>query len=155
MIEVKVSGAEQVVARIASMSDQIRTSVRAEMQRQLFAIQANTVTGKLSGDPLHRRTGVLASSINTQFLEDASGFTGRVGTKVRYAAVHEYGGVFDVPAHTRRVSQVFGRAVSLHEIEVRAHQAHYPERSFLRATLRAMESQVRSALETAVKEGSR
>lgn len=154
MIQVGVSGTEQVLARFTSMPDQIRTTLREAMQRQLFAVQSQTVTGKLSGDPLHRRTGVLASSINVQLVEDASGFVGKVGTKTVYAAIHEYGGTVQVPAHGRRITEVFGKPVTSHEIEVRAHAAHYPERSFLRSTLNAMQAQIKDALENAVAEAT-
>lgn len=153
MIEAKVTGGEQVVAHISAMGEAIRAALRASMQQQLFRLQAEVVTGKLSGDPLHRRTGVLASSINTKFEEDVSSITGQVGTKVRYAAVHEYGGAVQVPEYTRRVSTVFGRAVAEHEVMVRAHVANYPVRSFLRSTLGEMAPSIRAALAASVVQG--
>lgn len=152
MIEVNVTGADKVVARIASMSDVIRAALRASMQSQLFRLQSQVVTGKLSGDPLRRRTGNLASSINSRLEEGGDGFTGTVGTKVRYAAVHEYGGTFTIPAHTRNVTTVFGRSVAAHSVEVRAHSATYPMRSFLRSTLSDMSSSIRDALAKSVME---
>ena len=155
MIEptVVVTGADRVVARFTAMPERVRATLRLSMRRWWYRLQSEVVTSKLSGDPLRRRTGNLASSINvggagslTSFDESDSEIVGRVGTNVRYAAVHENGGTFAIPAHTRRMTSVFGRPVIPRDIEVRAHTATFPQRAFLRPVLRDMSSQIREGI---------
>jgi phage gpG-like protein len=152
VIEVEITGTDAVVARLESMSDKIRQSLRDAMQQQWYALQSYVVTEKLSGDPLHRRTAFLASSINTDstFTDDATSIVGRVGTKVIYGRVHEYGGTFTIPAHERRVTSVFGHPVAGGVTTVRSHSATFPERSFLRSSMRDLSSQIREAMQQAV-----
>lgn len=146
MIEARVTGADRVVVRLQSLPDRLRSALKDSMQRQLFRLQAAVVTGKLSGDPLHRRTGNLASSINQRLTDDGTSIVGQVGTKVRYGAVHENGGTFQIPSHERTITQVFGHAVTPHAVTVRAHSATFPQRSFLRSSLRDLRSSILDAL---------
>lgn len=146
LIEATVTGSDRVVVRLQSLPDILRSALKNSLQRQLFRLQAAVVTGKLSGSPLHRRTGTLASSINQRLTDDGTNLVGQVGTKVRYGAVHETGGTFQIPEHTRTITQVFGRAVAPHQVSVRAHTATFPERSFLRSSLRDLRSSILDAL---------
>jgi phage gpG-like protein len=152
MISSSVTGVETVLARFDAKSSSVREQLRRDMQGLLFKVQAQVVTGKLSGDPLHRRTGNLASGINTRVTETPDAITGTVGTKVVYGRVHEYGGTFQVPQHQREVTTVFGRAVAAHEVTVRPHPATYPERSFLRSTLADMADDIRDTIGTSAVE---
>jgi phage gpG-like protein len=147
----------RVQARLAALPEKARRAIADVMKQQWFRIQSEVVRGKLSGDPLHRRTGVLASSINvggadsaTEFVEDATSIMARIGTNVRYAAIHEDGGTVQIPAHIRHITQVFGHPVAGRDVEVRAHTAVFPQRSFLRSTLREMTPTVLAAIEAAL-----
>jgi len=129
------------------------------MKIQWLKLQRLIITQKLSGQVLKRRTGNLASSINvggpmtaTDFFATPAEIIGRVGTKVWYGKVHEYGGSFTVKAHDREVSQVFGKSVTPFTQHVRSYTANFPERSFLRSGLKDMSSQMRDAIANAVKE---
>jgi phage gpG-like protein len=135
MIEGKVTGDVQVVAAVGQLSTTLRAILVDSIRRQAFRLQAEVVTDKLSGDPLHRRTGNLASSINVDVTDESDRIVARIGTKVGYGRVHEYGGTFSIPAHTRTLTTVFGRSVAARTIDVRAHAATFPERSFLRSTV--------------------
>jgi phage gpG-like protein len=152
-----------VQARLAAMPEKARKAISDVMRQQWFRIQSEVVRGKLSGDPLHRRTGVLASSINvggadtaSDFVESASSIVATIGTKVWYGVVHENGGTFQIPSHERTISQAFGRPITPKTITVAAHTATFPQRSFLRSTLRDMTPSVLAAigaaLATALKE---
>lgn len=151
MIEWTLSGDTEVIARVGRLSDSVRTALHRAMQKQCFLIQRAVVVEKLSGDPLHRRTGVLASSINSTVDDSGDSIIGRVGTKVRYGAVHEYGGTFNIPEHERRVFAGKGKkktTVSTHT--VRAHTATFPERSFLRSVLSEWRPSVADAISQAI-----
>ena len=157
MIVGTVTGDAAVVARLQGLSPKIRQGLTQAMQVQWFRIQTATRRQKLSGDPLHRRTGVLASSINvgggqtvTTFEDRPEAITARVGTRVRYGAVHENGGTFQVPAYTRHITKVFGRPVTPREVAVSAHSVTFPQRSFLRSTLADLKPSIIAAIEAAV-----
>lgn len=157
LVQGTLTGDAQVVARIGSLSARLRQQIVDDMRRLWFGLQAAVITEKLSGDPLHRRTGNLASSINvggsqstSEFIEGQDEIVGRVGTNDRYGKLHEYGGTFAVPAHERQITMVFGRPVTPHAVLVKAHNVTFPERSFLRSTLRDRSSQIRATLAKSV-----
>jgi phage gpG-like protein len=142
MIEGKVTGDDVVIARVAGMSPIFRAALVESVKRQWYRVQAKVVTDKLSGDPLHRVTGVLASSINvggpqtaSEFTETAERIVARIGTRVRYGFVHEHGGIFQIPGYTRSGG-----------VSVRSHIARFPQRAFLRPTIREERSAVLSAI---------
>jgi len=154
MIEGAVTGDDAVVVRFERLPGALRAAVVREMRRQWFRVQAAVVTGKLSGDPLHRRTGVLASSINvggsdtaTEFVDEPTEIIGRIGTKVRYGFIHENGGTFTIPSHDRRVESRLGKP---YVATVREHKATYPKRSFLRSTLKELRPSILAAIRGAV-----
>ena len=160
MIIGTVTGDKAVIDKLHSLPQKIRQQLADEIKRQWFALQSHVVRNKLSGQVLKRVTGNLASSINvggkdsaSEFVESGQGdIIGRVGTKVRYGRIHEFGGTVTVKAHTRRFNKVYGRPVTPGVMEVGAHSATYPERSFLRSSLNDRSDIIRSALRRAVGE---
>lgn len=160
MIEVTVTGTQEVVARIQGMSQKVRAELVKSMRQQWLGLQTYVVQNKLSGQVLKRVTGNLASSINaggantaSEFIDNGTGdIIGRVGTKVVYAAVHEYGGTVQVPAHERRITQAFGKPIEPTTAFVQAHDAVYPERSFLRSSLEETKGQIRDNIAAAIKD---
>lgn len=150
MIKITVIGSERVAARLEAMPDRIREVLYKAILGQWYGLQAHVVQDKLSGQVLKRRTGNLASSIHvggtdtlTTIIQTPQSIVATVGTKVRYARIHEYGGVVNVRAHARK--SVLGKTY-----QVRAHQATYPERSFLRSSILDRASQIRDAIQSAV-----
>jgi len=160
MIIGTVTGDAEVIKKLRSMPQQIRAKLADEIKKQWFALQAHVVQRKLSGQVLRRVTGNLASSINVGGRNSASEFVntgqgdiiGRVGTKVRYGRVHEFGGTFTIKAHTRRFTQVYGRPVEPGVMNVRSYTMRMPERSFLRSSLRDRDPTIRGAMRRAVME---
>lgn len=153
-----VYGDDKVEARIRATPAFLRAALVKAMRTQWLALQTYIVRSKLSGQVLKRRTGNLASSINvggpmtaTEFLDLGSQLIGRVGTRVWYGAVHEYGGSFRIKAHQRTITQAFGRPISPITVSVREYTAHFPERSFLRSGLRDRGTQIRDAIAASVK----
>jgi phage gpG-like protein len=135
MISVTITGDQRVIERLRGAAERVRASLLKAMQREWFALQSHIVRDKLSGQVLHRVTGNLASSINaggpntaTEFLETPTELIARVGTRVVYGRIHEYGGTF----RTRR-----------------GHTVTFPERSFLRSGLQDRAAQIRDSLASA------
>ncbi len=154
MIEGTVTGGDAIIVKFERLPGTLRQAVVDAMTREWFRIQAAVVTDKLSGDPLHRRTGVLASSINvggpqtaTTFVDEPEEIVARIGTKVRYGFIHEYGGTFTIPSHDRRVESRLGKSFTQ---SVREHKATFPQRSFLRSTLDEQRPAVLAAIRAAV-----
>lgn len=159
-ITVQVTGTELVATKLAGIGQECRAKLADAMKREWFLLQRHVVSNKLSGQVLKRRTGNLASSINVGGLNSASEFVngstgdiiGRVGTKVVYGAVHEYGGSVTIKAHTRRVTQVYGRAVTPTVANVRSYTMRVPERSFLRSSLADRGDQIRDNVASALRD---
>ena len=135
-----IHGGEQVIARFEKIGAGVRERMIAVMQTAASSIQQQVVQNKLSGQVLKVRTGDLRRSITAITREGSASSISAVvgaGANVPYAAIHEYGGTVNVPAHMRMLTMVFGRVIATpHPIQVRAHSATYPERSFLRTSLR-------------------
>lgn len=176
MVEVKVVGAEKVASYLRKKSHEVKNSCRDTMNRVTVILQAGVV-GKLNGAVLNVRTGTLRRSINRKVISTNAEVRGSVGTNVKYGAVHEYGGTFQIPGHTatRRkyaIDQSGRRLVAtrrqsapelksgfrkvqyeVHKASwtVRAHPATYPERSFLRSTLKEQTAQILHAFATVIR----
>lgn len=158
MIIGTVTGDKEVEAKLRNLPQAIRIQLANEVKRQWFALQSHVVRSKLSGQVLRRVTGNLASSINvggsqsaSEFIDGSAGpIIGRVGTKVRYGRIHEFGGTYTVKAHTRRFTKVFGRDVTPGIANVNSYSVTMPERSFLRSALADRDQVIRAALRRAV-----
>ena len=105
----------------------------------LIRMQSHVKKTYLSGQPLKRRTGQLSESIHYRVDEQGLEVIGELfaGPETRdYAGVHERGGTFTIPQHTRLITMVWGRRLRTPvEATVTAHKATFEERAFLRPTL--------------------
>lgn len=163
MISVVVTGDKAVAAKLGRMGDRVNAQVAREMRDTLIGMQSDVRTRKLSGDPLQQRTGNLSRSIHWDIKGESGVAVGRLyagGMAAPYAGIHEYGGIIMIPEYQRMVrgrghyTQLnavtgkvryakgklrktigYGGAATNYMSIVRAHQAVYRERSFLRTTL--------------------
>lgn len=153
MITVKITKGEGLGKKFRDTIPNIQSGVQKKIMR-LALKMTGKVMGKLSGDVLRVRTGRLRRSIHPEwdFKQGYSGAT--VGTNVEYAAIHEYGfsGSVQVKSFQREMTKAFGKPISPTQVTVRAHtrNANMPERSFLRTTLREMNSEIVEGLQKAI-----
>ena len=153
MITAKITKGEDLGKKFRDTIPNIQGGVQKEIMR-LALKMTGKVMGKLSGDVLRVRTGRLRRSIHPEwdFRQGYSGAT--VGTNVEYAAIHEYGfsGSVQVKSFQREMTKAFGKPISPTQVTVRAHtrNINMPERSFLRSTLREMNSEITDSLQVAV-----
>jgi len=153
MITAKITKGEDLGKKFRDTIPNIQGGVQKEIMR-LALKMTGKVMGKLSGDVLRVRTGRLRRSIHPEwdFRQGYSGAT--VGTNVEYAAIHEYGfsGSVQVKSFQREMTKAFGKPISPTQVTVRAHtrNVNMPERSFLRSTLREMNSEITDSLQVAV-----
>jgi hypothetical protein len=110
-------------------------------------LKSYIINQKLSGQVLNRQSGKLQSSVDFTVASVGDEFTVSVfagGDEAPYAIVHELGLTVNVLAHsaTRQLKTYM----------VRAHQAKYPEKSFMRTTLEEHELIVANQMQYAVEQ---
>jgi hypothetical protein len=161
---------EVVAARLRGRGAGLRSSVQECFDRISKDLQRSIQNDYLEGQVLHHRTGLLKGSVR-RWVEWGGNYTGAGpftisavvqggGGLAAYGAIHEYGGTFTIPEHmahrTKKGTRTMRRA-GIHPIAdswtVQAHQATFPERSFMRAALHANEPEYLSWIERAVGEG--
>lgn len=139
--------ARAVIARLREMPQRTQSALEQTVRRLTLELQSRVQRDKLQGQVLRHVTGKLSRSITAETLVSAGSVVGRVfaNATAPYAAIHEFGfhGSEHVRAHTRRLTQVFGRPV-----DMTVHVAPFtrimnmPERSFLRSTFTEMAGQI-------------
>jgi phage gpG-like protein len=170
-VSIHVVGKGLIVAKYGRMAGKVAVALTKTMKNEMVKLADYVRTHKLSGDPLHRRTGKLSRSITGDATLTGHTVIGTVGTKgVPYAYVHEYGGTFDIPAHTRRIgfnakdvrirllnanNSVRAAVKSTGTQMVRAHTATYPKRAFLHPSLDENRENIMQALRDSVAEAIR
>lgn len=136
-VEIRLTGEDKVQRHLLSIAG-MWPAIRTTLERELIALQAHVVADKLTGQVLHVRSGTLGRSITYRLTDSLHTLLGTVGTNVRYARIHEYGGVIHLPAMVPRRARALrfeiGNAV-VFAMRVRAHDVTMPERSFLRSAL--------------------
>ena len=153
------------ITKGAGLSKQFKDSIpniQSGVQQEIMSLAVKLtglVVRKLNGEVLKVFHGRLWRSIHPewQFRVGYSGAT--VGTNVEYAAIHEYGGVIQMPA---KLHQMYFKAYQdgslkkgfakkkasnfMMEKQGKAYEIHMPERSFLRSSLREMNPEIQQRL---------
>lgn len=146
-LDVTILGRDALLKRYQQRAASIRPRMLKMMLLQMAKLAEYVRTSKLSGQVLRNRTGTLRRSIAPQASFPEGGeLTGKVGTNVSYARVHENGGVFRVPGHTRMITQAFGRPIAPVRVNVSAYSVRFPERAFLRPSLKEKREEILAAL---------
>ncbi len=142
------------MARLEAVPPRVLGNLRAAVQEETANLVAYIKDQKLSGQVLQSRSGHLRDSVNPDFQESETSVVGSAGTEVSYAGVHEYGGVYNIREHERRLTMAWGRPVKEPRlITVQGHVAHYPERSFLRSSLEENAERIKANLAAALAAG--
>lgn len=152
VIDVTIVGREAAVARFRDRRARVVGAVYTEMGSQMARLAEYVRASKLSGQVLKNRTGTLRRSIHGEAAVDGNTVTGKTGTNVEYAHVHEDGGLFHIPEHQRQLTMVFGRPIEPRFISVRAHTANFPQRAFLRPSMAERKAGITAALNRTVKQ---
>lgn len=150
-ISVHVFGKKELIAKYKRIAAELPSVLHASMNTQMVRLADYVRSSKLSGSPLNRRSGTLSRSISGSATVSGRIVIGQVGSKgVPYAHVHEDGGAFQIPAHERRISMVFGRPIVPMTITVNAYTANFPQRAFLKPSLAEKHDDIISALRATV-----
>lgn len=161
MIRITLQPAPQDVSLFRLRGPKIIAALVARMDRLMIQLQSYIIQEKLSGQLLHRRSGVLASSVRVvPTVVEGTIVRGAVqagGGPAFYAAVHESGGqrAFDVyPNPPHRVL----RFIAEGEVVFARHVHHppLPQRPFMESSLNEMRRTIvegiHEAYFTAIKE---
>lgn len=155
MLKATIVGTEAVSQHFDMASDKLYARLRAAITRFSMQLSSDVKRNKLTGQALNVRTGRLRRSVHHEVTSTPDRITGIVRTDVTYGRIHEFGGTVQIPAHARQVSQVFGRPLPAPiMVQVRAHTARFPTRSFLRSTLLASSLRFRETIKRVVDEAS-
>lgn len=148
--QLEIVGAPEVVARLAGMAPRIHAAVKGSLDAWSAELAGYIRESKLSGDPLHRRSGNLSRSVvpyrkdSGTVLEGGAG----AGAGIPYAHIHEYGGTItakNAPYLTFKTAD--GRWHKVKSVVM-------PERSYMRSSFHEQSAQgvaeVREAVRVAV-----
>lgn len=144
-MSIQVVGADEVIQRFEQLGPKAMDALSQSVAILVLKLKRHIAQGKLTGQTLHVRTGTLRRSIldSGKVFRTGSAVIGSVNTNVKYGRVHEFGGSISVPAHLRLVKQAWGKELKFPVwSNVRAHQATYPERSFMRTALADMKDEI-------------
>jgi hypothetical protein len=162
---------KQVAQNLATAQPRVLQALLQTMNAQMISLESYIKTTKLEGDPLKHRSGHLEASVQAvPATIDGDAVEGGVeggGGLAPYGIVQELGGTFIIPEHTRRMALEAGggrtrlltkagltsssKKINFvrTDIVVREHEAHYPERSFMRSSIDEQGPTILKALQEA------
>jgi phage gpG-like protein len=160
MIGLEITGSEQVIAKLGEMTGKIRIAASSSLDKWATELAGYIKSEKLSGQVLKRQTGHLSQSVRPVTTSEFSTTTtisagSMAGDGVKYAKIHEYGGL--IPAHVVVVRNAKALAFSVGGVtrfakSVQIPDVQMPERSYMRSSLREEAPQGIEALKQAVRE---
>jgi len=156
IVNITLVGDRQIIARLDSMPQAVNEALYAKVLSLSLKLEAYVKTNKLNGQVLNRITGALSRSIHSKVERAVSAVFGMVFSSgdVKYAGIHEYGGV--TPPHVivpkkANVLAFMGKSGKMtFAMRVNHPGSKMPERSFLRSSLTDMSAQISTEMKTAV-----
>jgi len=154
-LTLNVQGADKLLDKLRAAPSSIPQAVLQEMKNQMARAADWSRANRLSGDPLHRRSGRLSRSVTGNATLEGYVVRGTLSSNLPYAHVHEDGGTFEIPAYSRRPprSRTPGgrlrkrtEAQQESSVTVQSHSATFPQRAFLRPSLVANRDKIVNGL---------
>jgi len=131
MIGFRLQVDKEGLRRLQAAPDEMRKALIPAMKACMVAAEATAKKDYLSGPrpaKLQRVSGRLRGSIATEVRQDGNTVTGRIGSNVVYAHIHELGGVIRPKTATYLRFQIGGQWKSVKQVRM-------PARPFLRPAL--------------------
>lgn len=159
MITYQVVGAERVIQALTEAPEKASAAAKVALVKWSTGLAGYIKASKLSGNPLHRRSGALSASVHPYTAETANSETGgaRAGANIPYAAIHEFGGT--IPAHQVVATRARALCFTVDGVRrfaksVQIPAVHMPERSYMRSSFDEKAPQgidmVRAAVKSAI-----
>lgn len=165
MLNATLVGGRELIQRFAGAGSAVQSRMNVVVQAYTLDLQSYVVGSKLSGQVLNVRTGNLRRSIQQRLTINEASVYGYVYSSgdVKYAAIHEFGGIIQHPGGTKYIidaavgGNIMTRFVSNafpgHVAGVtKPHPIPMPERSFLRSGLRDKSASYTEGMVRAAKE---
>lgn len=153
-IDVKVEGVDATVRTLDGVAALSVIETRRAIGRLILQLQKKVVREKLTGQVLKVKHGTLRRSIDVGVADRGSAVEGSVGTNVKYAAIHEFGGRTAAHEIKARKAKALRFQLASGAAQFRKSVMHpgskMPERSFLRSALREMDGAIREEFEQAI-----
>ena len=136
-VTTEIVGVDKVVSRFDGYVGNLRGVLKPAMTYLVGYLAEYCRANKLSGQVLHRRTGILSGSIQGTVDDQPTKIIGDVRSRgngnkaLKYAAYHEYGfqGQETVREHTRKTAT--GGVANVREF---VRNVNYPPHAFMRPT---------------------
>lgn len=148
--QIEVVGAPQVVARMEGAQERIQGAVKGALDTWSEELANYIKMSKLSGNPLHQRSGKLRESVTAYRHDSGATLEGGAagGAGVPYAKIHEFGGT---------ITAKNAPYLTFKTLDGRWHRVKsvvMPERSYMRTGFREQAkegiAEIRAAVEAAV-----
>jgi phage gpG-like protein len=166
MITITLIGETQLLARIDGIPAAVASVIRAKVQALRLKLEA-LVKKKLSGQVLNVRSGALRRSIASKVEAVARAIYGIVFSSgdVKYARIHELGGLIKHPGGTAYMTNYAGGVgntkwvsnaspLAAHLPRTKPHDIPMPKRSYLRSSLKDMAVEISTGLKEAAIKGA-
>lgn len=162
LVSIEMQGDSSLVARLTDMPATVRAILQAKVRALAADLEGYIKVNKLDGQVLNRVTGALSRSINNRVEVIAGAVWGLVFSAgdVKYAAIHEYGGVIHSPGGTAYILKSDGMAQFVSNANAKAdmartqpHDIHMPERSFMRTGLADKAASISLGMKEAIVRG--
>jgi hypothetical protein len=144
----------KLIAKLHGMSPRLVSVLGSKLRALMFQLQAKIVSEKLSGQVLHRRTGILAGTVHTLPVTTAgntiSGGVAAASGPALYGKYHEVGG-----SQAYKIMSVKSRALAftLNGKQVYAKSVIRPplrQRAFMRPSLLESAQTIHDELQRAI-----
>lgn len=154
MMDIQVNDTN-IQARLGGMPAKVRAALTRKIHALALMLEGYIKADKLSGQVLNVVTGALKASIFNEVTATPSSVTARVASAsdVKYAAIHEFGGVINIPEIFPSKGNVLHFVLGGKDVfarRVAAHVVHMPERSFMRSALHDKEQEIVQGISQAV-----
>lgn len=161
LLNVSMVGDKELLLKLKRTPASLQAALYAKSLQLALMLEAYIKTSKLNGQVLNRISGALARSINNKVERTANGVLARVFSSgdVKYAGIHEYGGVINHPGGTAYIVNpkmthmmmfVSNKTATSEMPRTKPHDIRMPERSFLRSSLRDQSVKISTGLKEAV-----
>lgn len=154
MIVWELRGSTQTAEKLSRIGIGMPSHIKTTLDAWADELVSYIKSSKLSGDPLHRRSGDLSASVHpVSGLEERGAFGGAAaGAGLPYAKIHEYGGWVPkrVAKNARALAIKLPDGTTIFRKSARGFQM--PERSYMRSSLEEQKVSGLEAVKAAVKE---
>lgn len=161
LLDVVIAGASETATLFGKLADDVHQKIVAKVYGLALLVE-NRAKQKLSGEVLNVRTGQLRANVQSDVSQQDEGVVGRVFVtrNVKYAAIHEFGGVIKHPGGTAYwidpktgMAEFISNKSRLANLlpRTKPHPIPMPERSYMRSSLTEYKDEIINQLSAGVR----